>query len=110
MATIYKSEKGREAVLSLYDKQLQRLPVPYRDINIDTSFGKTHLIETGNLSGILLLAFHGGNITSAYNLLACDFLLDDFRIYAVDTIGHSGKSAEVSLSHKKYAYGKWEVK
>lgn len=37
----------------------------------------------------------------------CSFLLNDFHIYAVDTIGHSGKSDEVCLSHKGYDYGKW---
>lgn len=105
--TIYKSEKGKKEILALYDKQLKRLPVPYSDKWVSTSFGKTHLIETGNLSGIPLLVFHGGNATTAYNLLACDFLMEEFHIYAVDTIGHPGKSAEVSLSARNYDYGKW---
>ena len=104
---IYKSEKGKAAILSLYEKHLKRIKEKYEDIYFDTSFGKTHLIETGNLSGSPLLVFHGGNATTAYNLLACDFLMKDFHIYAVDTIGHPGKSAEVSLSSKNYDYGKW---
>ena len=104
---IYKTEQGKEAILSLYEKQLKRINEKYKDIFFDTTFGKTHLIETGNLSGIPLLVFHGGNVTTAYNLLACDFLMKDFHIYAVDTIGHPGKSAEVSLSSKNYDYGKW---
>lgn len=105
--TIYKSEKGKNEILELYDKQLKRLAVPYSDKWVETSFGITHLVETGNLSGIPLLVFHGGNATTAYNLLACDFLMADFHIYAVDTIGHPGKSAEVSLSAGNYDYGKW---
>lgn len=104
---IYKSEKGKKAILSLYEKQLKRMNKKYEDIYIDTSFGKTHLIETGNMSGNPLLVFHGGNATTAYNLLASDFLMNDFHIYAVDTIGHPGKSAEVSLSPNNYDYGKW---
>lgn len=51
--------------------------------------------------------FHGGNATTAYNLLMCSFLLNDFHIYAVDTIGHPGKSDEVCLPSKGYDYGKW---
>lgn len=105
--TIYKSEKGKNEILALYDKQLKRLTVPYSDKWVSTSFGKTHLIETGNASGIPLLVFHGGNATTAYNLLACDFLMEEFHIYAVDTIGHPGKSAQVSLSARNYDYGKW---
>lgn len=105
--SIYKSEIGKTKILSLYEEQLKRLKNKYEDTYIDTSFGKTHLIETGNFSGVPLLVFHGGNATTAYNLLACDFLMKDFHIYAVDTIGHPGKSAEVSLSHRNYDYGKW---
>lgn len=107
MKTIYKNQKGKASILALYDKQLRRLTLPYQELYIGTSFGKTHLIETGNFDGIPLLVFHGGNATTAYNLLACSFLLKDFHIYAVDTIGHPGKSAEVSLSSKNYDYGKW---
>lgn len=105
--TIYKSVTGKKKILKLYDEQLERLNAAYSDKWISTSFGQTHLIETGNSTGIPLLVFHGGNATTAYNLLACDFLMKDFHIYAVDTIGHPGKSAEVSLSAKNYDYGNW---
>lgn len=105
--TIYKSSVGKEEILKLYDSQLARLDVAHFDKYISTSFGNTHLVETGNLQGIPLLVFHGGNATSACNLLFCGFLMKDFHIYAVDTIGHPGKSAEVSLSARNYDYGKW---
>lgn len=104
---IYKSKEGKIKSLDLYDKQLIKLNVPFSDIYVETSFGRTHLIETGNKTGKPLLVFHGGNSTTAYNLLLCRFLLNDFHVYAVDTIGHPGKSDEVSLSHRGYDYGKW---
>ena len=91
----------------MYDAQLARLGRPYKDIYVETSFGKTHLIETGNPQGEPLLVFHGGNATTAYNLLACDFLFEDFYILAVDIIGHPGKSAENSLPASGYDYGRW---
>ena len=107
MKTIYRSEKGKKEILDLYDAQLARLGRPYKDIYVETSFGKTHLIETGNPQGEPLLVFHGGNATTAYNLLACDFLFEDFYILAVDIIGHPGKSAENSLPASGYDYGRW---
>lgn len=107
MKSIYKNKDGKKKILELYDQQLKRLAIPYEDVSIQTTFGNTHLIETGSLSGEPLLVFHGGNATTAYNLLACGFLFDDFHIYAVDTIGHPGKSAETSLSAFGYDYGKW---
>lgn len=107
MKTIYKSIEGKNKILELYDSQLARLRYPYKDIYVDTTFGKTHLVETGNLNGEPLLVFHGGNATTAFNLIGFDFMLDDYHIYAVDTIGHPGKSAETSLSSKGYVYGEW---
>lgn len=107
MKSIYKTSQGKEKVWALYDKQLKRIDAAYFDKYVSTSFGRTHIIETGNMQGTPLLVFHGGNATSAYNLLACNFLFDFFHIYAVDTIGHPGKSAETSLSAKNYDYGKW---
>ncbi len=107
MNTIYKKPGSKEQVLSFYDSQIIKLNLPFYDIYVDTPYDKTHLVETGDLAGKPLLVFHGGNSNTAYNLLACSYLLDDFHIYAVDTIGHSGKSAEVSLSAKNYDYEKW---
>ena len=109
MTGIYRSEHSKNAVWKLYDRQLEGLKIPYNDLYIDTSFGKTHLIECGNLTGKPLLIFHGGNATTAYNLMYCSFLLNDFHVFAVDTIGHTGKSAEVSLSPRNRDYGKWAV-
>ncbi len=107
MKTIYKTKESLKATIELYDMQLSKLDCDYKDIYINTSFGKTHLIEIGNFTGIPLLVFHGGNSTSAYNLLRYEFLLKDFHIYAVDIIGHPGKSAEVDLCPIGYDYGKW---
>lgn len=109
MKSIYRNEQSKKAVWNLYDRQMENLDAPYTDLYIDTSFGRTHLIECGNLTGKPLLVFHGVNATTAYNLKYCRFLLKDFHIYAVDTIGHPGKSAEVSLSPRNQDYGKWAV-
>ena len=107
MKTIYRTEEGKKKILDLYDRQLERLDVPYKDIYVETSFGTTHVIGTGSFSGEPLLLFHGGNATSAYNLLYSEFLMRDFHVFAVDTIGHPGKSAETSLSSSGYDYGRW---
>lgn len=109
MKSIYRNEQSKKAVWELYDRQMKDLKIPYTDLFVDTSFGKTHVIECGNLRGNPLLVFHGGNATTAYNLKYCRFLLKDFHIYAVDTIGHPGKSAEASLSPRNQDYGKWAV-
>lgn len=107
MKSIYRSLQSKKAVWELYDRQMKDLKITYSDLFVDTSFGRTHVIECGSLSRKPVLIFHGGNAQSAYNLKYCSFLLSGFHIYAVDTIGHPGKSAEVSLSPRNQDYGKW---
>lgn len=107
MKSIYKSPIARQQSMDLYNRQMKKLGMDYNDIYIRTSFGKTHLIETGNRDGKPLLVFHGGNSTTAYNLLMTRFLLNDFHIYAVDIIGHPGKSSQMVLSPFNYDYGIW---
>lgn len=107
MKTIYKTKDSKLEVRNLYEEQLSKLGCAFQDVWVNTSFGETHLVETGNPAGPPLLVFHGGNSTTAYNLLLCRFLLAEFHVYAVDLIGHPGKSAENSLSPRGYAYGRW---
>ncbi|WP_080797308.1 alpha/beta fold hydrolase [Arabiibacter massiliensis] len=108
MKSIYKSASGKRAVLDLYDEQMARIGCPFEDVYVDTAFGRTHVVVTGNPDGIPVLSFHGGNSTTAHNLVTSPFLLrGDFRVFAVDTIGHPGKSDETCLPASGYAYGEW---
>ncbi|SCJ43597.1 Carboxylesterase ybfK [Anaerotruncus sp. 2789STDY5834896] len=107
MGTIYKTPDSRRQTLALYDRQLRSLGCHWRDRYVDTTFGRTHLVETGNFAGPAVLVFHGGNSTTAYNLLLCRFLLPHFHLYAVDIIGHPGKSDQRCLPPYGYAYGRW---
>lgn len=107
MKGIYKKKESKKKVLELYENQIEKLGILYEDVYVDTSFGKTHIIKTGNKEGRPLLLLHGGNSTSAYNLLKSSFLLKDFLVYAVDIIGHPGKSEEITLPSTGYSYGKW---
>ncbi len=73
MGTIYKNAKAKAQVLASYDRQIRELQIPYQDIFVETSFGRMHLTVCGDWKN-------------------CDFLLPHFHVYAVDTIGHPGKS------------------
>jgi len=104
---VYKSKYGEKVLTELYDRQLKSLNIEYEDLFVDTRFGKSHLIKLGNPSGKPLLVFHGGNSTTPYYLSGFAPLFEHFCIYAVDTIGHPGKSAQVVLSAKDMEYGEW---
>ncbi|MBN2535278.1 MAG: alpha/beta hydrolase [Spirochaetales bacterium] len=107
MSGIYKSPESKRIMDKLYDDQLALLDIEYEDIFIDTAYGGTHIVVTGNKKGIPLLLFHGGNSTTPYYLRDFVYLRQDFLIYAVDTIGHPGKSAQNSLLIDNMDYGIW---
>ncbi|WP_156946347.1 hypothetical protein [Clostridium akagii] len=49
--SVYKSAKGEKIVRKMYDKQVLALNIEFEDIYVDTRFGKTHLVKTGNQNG-----------------------------------------------------------
>lgn len=89
----YKSIEGGKKILDTYDLLLKTWEVPLQEEDIETAFGRTHLILAGDPQAEPLLLFHGVGDDSAfmwrYN---AQTLARHFRIIAVDTIGGPGKS------------------
>ena len=104
---VYKNALSQRIIIDLYDKQVLALNIDFEDIYVDTSFGKTHLLKTGNPNGKPILLFHGGNSTSPYYLRDFVSFRNKYLIYAADTMGHPGKSAQTVLSAKNLEYGEW---
>jgi pimeloyl-ACP methyl ester carboxylesterase len=106
---IYKSMEGKSKILAYYDKALSKLDVNYKNLFVDTRFGKTHVLEIGPVEGKPLVIFHGGNVTNPVSLSWFKPLMNDYHIYAPDTIGHPGKSDETRLSPRDNSYAQWAV-
>ena len=107
MKKVYKSKQSEALLMELYDKQLKSLNIKHEDLYVDTRFGKAHVVKYGNLDGKPLLVIHGGNNTTPYSLRYFSTLPSHFCIYAVDTVGHPGKSSQTVVSHKTMEYGEW---
>ena len=105
--SMYTSEKGRKEILSLYDQKLEELNINYKYKLIDTSFGVTNLIITGNTSKPPIILVHGSNGCAPIALETYKGLENDFQIFAVDVLAQPNKSADTRLSMKNDDYGKW---
>lgn len=105
--TIYRSLFGKEMILELYDETVRELGVDFEDVVIDTRFGQTHAIVTGPNEAPPVIALHGGNEYTPNTLRNVISFCNQFRVFAVDIIGHPGKSAETRLSMNDYSYGEW---
>ena len=93
--------------MRLYDSNWARLGLAYEDRMVDTQFGTTHVVVTGPVDAPPLVVFHGGNMINPVSFEWFVPLTCEYRIYAPDTVGHPGKSAQTRLSPRDDSYGKW---
>ncbi len=107
--TIYKSTAGEAIILNLYDSFQKSLGVIFEDRMVNTHFGDTHVLVAGPEQGTPVVITHGGNSITPQGLRGLHLLLKQrrYRVYAPDTIGHPGKSAQVRLSARDQSYGQW---
>lgn len=107
MDSLFKTQKGKDETLSLYDQKLQSLDIAYDYKETETSFGKTNLIVVGDASKPPILLVHGSNGCAPIALETYSGLESDFQIFAVDVLAQPNKSSETRLSMKDLSYGQW---
>jgi pimeloyl-ACP methyl ester carboxylesterase len=91
-ASAFKTPDGEARFCAAYDAALKLWPVPYKEIDIPTRFGTTHVVVSGPKTAPPLVLLHGYMATSTMwspNILAFS---EDYRVYAVDVMGQPGKS------------------
>jgi pimeloyl-ACP methyl ester carboxylesterase len=106
-SSLYKSAQGRQEVMAHYDATLQGMGLPYESRYVETSFGLTHVIVSGNEAGKPIALWHGMGANAASWASWMPALAANYRLYAVDTIGDMGKSAPTRPSRKGPGYGQW---
>lgn len=105
--TIYKSEEGKRKILNYYESYLKLFEVEFQREYVNTRFGKTHTLVSGPIDGKPIFVFQGGNCINPMTLSWFSSLLEEYRIYAPDTIGHPGYSAETRISAKDESFALW---
>ncbi|PWI29552.1 alpha/beta hydrolase [Flavobacteriaceae bacterium LYZ1037] len=107
MESLYKSETGKREILNLYNQKLKDLNINYQNHEIETAFGKTNVIVTGDATKPPILVVHGSNGCAPIALETYSGLESHFQVFAVDVLAQPNKSAETRLSMKNEDYGKW---
>jgi pimeloyl-ACP methyl ester carboxylesterase len=107
--SIYLNEKSEEAMLAFYDRQMDNLGIAFEEITLPTRYGATHLVVTGPQEAMPLITLHGGNGNTPLNLSLFLPLTKKYRVYAPDTIGQPGKSAQRRISTKDNSLGHWVI-
>lgn len=107
MKSIYKSTEAKEKILSLYDKKLKGLDFSFIEKDINTSFGRTRVIISGNPNGKKVVLFHGIHAGSPLTLECIKGLQNDYHLFAIDTIGQATKSDETTINIKDNSLAIW---
>ncbi len=89
---VYRTEDNRAGLMSIYDEKLRQWPVPPETFFVDTRYGETHVIASGDPASPPVVLLH----PEATSALAWSPLFPGLagrcRIYAPDTIGDVGRS------------------
>jgi len=106
-SSLYKSEAGYRKVMAHYDTALQSMGIPYEGRYVETRYGATHAVVSGNENGKSIVLWHGGNANAASWVPWITALAPTYHLHAIDTIGDMGKSAPSRPPKGGSAYGQW---
>lgn len=104
---VFKTPEGKARYLEAYEATLRDWPVPYEELDIATRLGSTHVIASGSSSApplLLLPSLAASALLWKPNIAA---LSGAFRVYAIDPIGQTGKSAATRRLRSRQDMAAW---
>lgn len=107
MTSIYKNNKAKTDLMNLYDEKLKSLQIDYTNIDVNTKFGRTRVVKTGNSTGTKIVLFHGFNAGAPITLEAVKGILSEYCFYVIETIGQTTKSEERVMNIKDDSFALW---
>ena len=107
MSSIYKNNQTKTDLMNLYDQKLKALQIDYTNIDVQTRFGRTRVVKTGNPEGKKIVMFHGFNAGAPITLEAIKGILDSYCFYVIETVGQATKSEESIINIKDDSFALW---
>ena len=107
MGTIFKNSEAKQKILDWYEVYKKKITIPVESIEVNTGFGKTHILVGGPANGEPIFLLHGAMASAAHVLSELQYLMTKYRVYSIDVIGQSVKSEEKRISVKNNEYGSW---
>lgn len=106
-SVMFKTPAARAKIEQWHQKFRELVPATLESRTVSTRFGDSHVLIGGPETAPPLVILHGALASSSHLLLELSALLTNFRVYAVDVIGQSVKSADVRLRVDNNDYGLW---
>ena len=104
----YRSQRSGRMILETYDRLLSCWACEWKERDIETMYGTTHVIECGQEEAPPLVLFHGvGDDSALMWIYNAPELSRHFQLYAVDTLGGPGKSVPNRNYNKEFDDIRW---
>ncbi|MBN2796027.1 MAG: alpha/beta hydrolase [Clostridia bacterium] len=104
--SVYKTQEGKDLILSTYAQVLKDWPIPYDKHMVNTHYGITHAMTCGNPQLPPLVLIHGSNSNNFCWIGDIKTYTRTHYVYLIDIIGEANYSAE---NRPKYASGTYEL-
>jgi pimeloyl-ACP methyl ester carboxylesterase len=105
--SLFQSPEGDAKNIAAYEAVLEHWPVPYKELDLPTRFGTTHMIVSGPIEAEPIILLHGQDSSAISWIYNIANLSQAFRTYAIDTIGDIGKSKPIHLPNNREDYARW---
>ncbi len=106
-STIYKTEAGRQKIANYYNNLLKNWVKPSEQLFIDTAFGKTFIIGSGEKTGETVILLHGSGSNAAMWMADALKLSEKYHVFAIDIIGECNNSSETRPPFNENNYANW---
>lgn len=105
--SIYKTPAGERAFHEWYDAALEDLDIDFEARTVQTPFGTTHMLVAGEATAppLVLVQGYGGSAPLWHKQYAD--LVQQHRVYALDTVGMPGRSDPTPMSLLDESYSRW---
>jgi hypothetical protein len=87
----FRSNDARAAYFQLYDAALATSTIPVTESDIETSFGRSHVLHAGDPSKPPLVALHGSSVSSTSWVPLLPVLAASHSVMMIDVIDEVGK-------------------
>lgn len=104
---VFKNQEGKNDVIKHYDLFLEKWALTYEKLYVDTKYGKTFVIASGEKNNPPLILLHGSGMNSVMWLRDMQEYSRNYRVYAIDILGEPGKSDENRPSLSGSCYAEW---
>lgn len=105
---VFRTEKGKKELYESYDRLINQWDFEVIERDIETKFGITHIVDSGDQDKPVLLLFHGvGDNSAMMWIFNAKALSENYRVIAVDAIGGPGKSIPNENYGKQFNQTEW---